>query len=258
MMVSAMAASTAKVSPQRQSSSRKPNSTPAMTATMTRRCQPRIRGFADRCARLPRCWPMPSGFGCSRVSPTVTTTGSQDRRGRGSTSVTPLSAGPSSPKPSPGSSRSAASSPRPQLSQNGRSPGSVSSDSAALGCASTGTGAEAGAGTGAGAGAGTGATVACALGQRSGDGHDGLPSWSGVTACSRAPSGAPPPPLLDVSTGTGDLRFLGFGHAIGSHLLPERNCVRTQRTAPYYHDCARSGPFKAGHSPRYHAERPGA
>ena len=46
------------------------------------------------------------------------------------------------------------------------------------------------------------------------------------------------------------LRFLGFGHAIGSHLLPERNCVRTQRTAPYYHDCARSGPFKAGHSSR--------
>ena len=243
MMVSAMAASTAKVSPQRQSCSRKPNSNPAMTATMTRRCQPRIRGFADRCARLPRCWPMPSAFGCSRVSPTVTTTGSQDRRGRGSTSVTASSAGPSSPKPSPGSSRSAASSARPQLSQNGRSPGSVSSDSAALGCAST-------VDRPAGTGAGTGATVAGALGQRSGDGHDGLPASSGVTACGRAPSGAPPPPLLDVSTGTGDLRFLGFGHAIGSHLLPERNCVRTQRTAPYYHDCARSSPFKAGHSSR--------
>ena len=79
MMVSAIAASTAKVTPHRQSCSRIPKASPAMTATMTRRCQARIRGFADRCARLPRRRPMPSACGCSRVSATGVTTGSRER-----------------------------------------------------------------------------------------------------------------------------------------------------------------------------------
>ncbi len=74
---------------------------------------------------------MPSACGCSRVSATGVTTGSHERRGRGSTSVTASSAGPSSGRPSPGSSSSIDWSAGAQLSQNGASSGSAAASSAA-------------------------------------------------------------------------------------------------------------------------------
>src|SRR5437763_6301241 len=73
-MVSAITASTASVSPRRQDT-RMLNATAMMIAMMARHCQVRILGLADRCARLPRRWPMPSFPGSPPGAATGVTTG---------------------------------------------------------------------------------------------------------------------------------------------------------------------------------------
>jgi hypothetical protein len=72
-MVSKMAARMASVSPHRQETTIV-NITPTTVAMMARRCQARIRGLPERCASLPRCWPMLS---CGGSSPRGLTTGSR-------------------------------------------------------------------------------------------------------------------------------------------------------------------------------------
>jgi len=54
----------ASVSPSRQETTIV-NTTPTMIAMMARRCHTRIRGSAERCARLPRLWPIPGRRGWS-------------------------------------------------------------------------------------------------------------------------------------------------------------------------------------------------
>ena len=96
-------------------------------------------------------------------------------------------------------------------------------------------------------------TVAWLPGQRPDARHDGVSAGPVAPAGATwtwVPSGTAPLPLPAVGVGFGDLRFLSFGHAIGSHLPPERNCLGTVRAAPYYHDCARSCRAEPGHSDR--------
>src|SRR5580693_9309275 len=105
-MVSAMAASTARVSPSCQDLATIPITSPTTTAMMARRCQARILGSEDRCARLPTRRPMPSRGGGSASAPTGLTT---TFRGRGAASeADPASAPRAAPPPGP----SAASRPR--------------------------------------------------------------------------------------------------------------------------------------------------
>src|ERR1700689_94300 len=77
-MVSAMAATMASVSPSRQVTTNV-NTPPTMTAMMARRCHARIRGFADRCARLPRRWPIPGCCGSPPAGPALVATGRPPR-----------------------------------------------------------------------------------------------------------------------------------------------------------------------------------
>src|ERR1039457_4943634 len=77
-MVSAMAATTASVSPSRQDT-RTENATPTTIAMMARRHQTRILGLAARCATLPRRSPMPGRGG----SPPAGSAGGAPRLPRG-------------------------------------------------------------------------------------------------------------------------------------------------------------------------------
>src|ERR1035441_6131755 len=103
-MVSAMAATTASVSPSRQDT-RTENATPTTIAMMARRHQTRILGLAARRATLPRRSPMPGRGGSPPAGSTGVTTSFHGALG-GSAGPGPV---PSSPPPEETSPRSSGS-----------------------------------------------------------------------------------------------------------------------------------------------------
>src|SRR5450755_4396241 len=123
-MVSAMAATTASVSPSRQDT-RTENATPTTIAMMARRHQTRILGLAARCATLPRRSPMPGRGGSPPAGSTGVTTSFHGALG-GSAGPGPVPSWPSPEETSPRSSGSTASC-DPQSRNDGAEPVSLAS-----------------------------------------------------------------------------------------------------------------------------------
>src|ERR1700733_11218494 len=170
-MVSAMAASTARVSPSCQETTIE-NTTPTMIAMMARRCQARILGSEDRCATLPTRRPMPSPGGSASAPTGVITT----CRALGPASPPdPAPSPPENPVPSPTSEES----PTPEAPEAPEGPGAPeASDDSPTGSQSQNDGASA-------SGASSGSGVTSPPGQAHGAG-----SSAGVEAAGEA---APPP-----------------------------------------------------------------
>ncbi len=224
-----MAATTASVSPSRQETTMV-NTTPTTTAMRARRCHPRILGSADRWARLPSRWPMPSRRGSPSLATGVTTGSRHDPETlRSSASAAGLSA-PSGPSAARGAA-SRGSSATPAHSQNGTSAASAA-DSVA-------------------------STPVPEWPEWSAPGQDASSpgGQDGRSAPGQAPDAAEPDPgrpgpgrpagdaprdravasgavtLPAPSGGPGGLWRLSLGHAIGTP-PPQRNCLRTRRITP--------------------------